>query len=368
MLLAGWALCALALVSPACAGEVTAGDVKRACDRAANWLIEQHNLGAGTFGKGKLAQSPGVVALVIKALAGSPRQYREPHGPFMTQPVKYLLSTQQDSGAFMQAGHDTYNTALAVLALQALQNKNHDTPIDQGRLYLAKCQTKDGGFTYGDGFRHGGDLSNTWFGLSGLRTAGGKREDALNAKAVVFIRRCQDNLETNPDIEARQGENSGGAYYKPGASEVGTLKTRTGAEVPKPYGSMTAAALDAYLHAGLKADAPEVKAALRWFSVHFSAKENPGAGATGYFYYTWAVSRALAAAGVKEIDLAAAEGKPASKVNWAKALAEQLLEIQDKATGSFVNKDSRWGEDDAVLCTAYTLQSLSQCYQVLSAK
>jgi len=131
---------------------------------------------------------------------------------------------------------------------------------------------------------------------------------------------------------------------------------------------MTAAALDAYLHAGLKADAPEVKAALRWFSVHFSAKENPGAGATGYFYYTWAVSRALAAAGVKEIDLAAAEGKPASKVNWAKALAEQLLEIQDKATGSFVNKDSRWGEDDAVLCTAYTLQSLSQCYQVLSAK
>lgn len=357
---------ALLLVSPRALAS-DAATVKRSCDKAGNWLIEQHNLAEGTFGKSKLSKEPGVVGLVLKALCDSPRGYREAHGPFITMPVKYVLKTQKGNGAFAMDGRDTYNTALAIVGLETVENSAYKPQIAIGREYLAKCQGKEGGFTYGDGFRDGGDLSNTWFGLFGLK--GGKVSSDTHKAALDFIRRCQDNPETNPELAAKKGDGTGGAYYKPGGSEAGTYKTRSGADMPKPYGSMTAAALEAYLLCGLTADAPEVKAALGWFKKNFSAKENPGAGMQGYFYYAFAASRALHAAGIKELELA-----DGTKVQWASALAEQLLALQDKGAGessmagSFVNKEARWMEDDPVLTTAYALSALNQCYKVLKTK
>lgn len=343
--------------------------VKRAADKAGNWLIEQHNLTEGTFGKSKLSKEPGVVGLVLKALCESPRGYREAHGPFITMPVKYVLKTQKGTGAFTVDGRDTYNTALAIVGLEAVENSAYRPQLTIGREYLAKCQAKEGGFTYGDGFRDGGDLSNTWFGLFGLK--GGKVPSDTHKAALDFIRRCQDNPETNPEMAAKKGDGTGGAYYKPGSSEAGTYKTRSGAELPKPYGSMTAAALESYLLCGLAADAPEVKAALGWFKKNFSARENPGAGMQGYFYYAFAASRALQAAGIKELEMA-----DGTKVQWAAALAEQLLAMQNKPdgeggpalAGSFANKEARWMEDDPVLATAYALATFNQCYKVLKSK
>ncbi|MBI3832350.1 MAG: hypothetical protein HY291_22695 [Planctomycetes bacterium] len=364
------------ILMPAGVKATDAPPVKSACERAGYWLIEQHNLDEGTFGKTRLGKEPGVVGLVLKALGEGPRDYREAHGPFITKPVKYLLAHQKENGAITLDGRDTYNTALALLGLQVQHNTAYRVEIQSAKDYLAKCQAKDGGFTYGEGFRQGGDLSNTLFGLSGIKTGGGKVDKDLFTNALDFIRRCQDNPETNPEMAAKQGPGTGGAYYQPNKSEAGTVQIKRGEgqalDLPKPYGSMTAAAIECYLLCGLKADAPEVQAALKWFKKNFSAKENPGAGMQGYYYYAFAVSRALSSAGIKEIDMG--EGQ---KVNWASALADQLLSVQNRGTpeeggramrGSFVNKEPRWMEDDPVLCTAYALATLNICYENLSGK
>ena len=346
----------LALASPALSLEARA--IKSACDRSGNWLIDQHNLADGTFGKSKSAKMPGVVAMVLQALCDHPRAYRESDGPYMTRPVKYLLDCQQENGAIAlkEFGRDTYHTALAILALKSLENKAHKDAIARARAYLLKCQAKDGGFTYGEGFRHGGDLSNTWFALLGLQAGGGKVEAGVQASTLDFIRRCQDQAETNPEFSLRKGENTGGFYYKPGESEAGTFKTRDGNTAPKPYGSMSAAGAESLLLCGLQPSAAEVQGALRWFKQNFVLKENPGAGMQGYFYYAWAFARAMRATGAKEIDLA--DGK---KAKWAEELAAQLMALQEK-DGSFVNREPRWMEDDPVLCTSYALEALNLCW------
>lgn len=354
----GWVLPVLLLasLSPALGREARA--VKRACDRAGNWLIDQHNLADGTFGKSKSAKMPGVVAMVVQALCDHPRGYRETDGPYITRPVKYLLSCQQDNGAIVvkEFGRDTYHTALAVLALKSLENKAHKDALARAKAYLLKCQAKDGGFTYGESFRHGGDLSNTWFALVGLRAAGGKMDPGVQKSSLEFIRRCQDHAETNPEFSLHKGESSGGFYYKPGESEAGTIKTRDGNTAPKPYGSMSAAGAESLLLCGLQPTASEVQAALRWFSQNFTLKENPGVGMQGYYYFVWAFARVMHEIGAKEILLA--DGK---KVKWAEELATQLLALQDKE-GFFVNREPRWMEDDPVLCTAYALEALNLCW------
>lgn len=352
------ALLVLGAVLDARGHALEARAVKGACDRAGNWLVDRHNLADGTFGKSKSARMPGVVALVVTALCDHPRAYRESDGPYMSRPVKYLLSCQQDNGAILvkEFGHDTYHTALAALALKATGNPAHKGALERAKSYLLKCQAQDGGFTYGEGFRGGGDLSNSWFALLGLQAAGGKQDLGLQKSVLDFLRRCQDNAETNPDLAVKKGESSGGFYYKPGQSEMGTLKTRDGVEFPKPYGSMTAAGLESLVLCGLAREAPEFQAGLRWCKKNYSAQENPGAGAQGYFFYAWAFARCMSAAGLKDLDTS--DGK---KVRWAEELAAQLMARQDQA-GCFVNTEARWMEDEPVLCTAYALEALNLCW------
>jgi len=335
--------------------------VKSATDRAGNWLVEQHNLGQGTFGKSRYSELPGFNALVIKALCESPRQYRETLGPFISEPVKCLLKAQREDGAIARpgAGIDGYNTALAILALKATANPAHAEAIAKAKDYLLKCQGKDGGFSYDQGRKQGGDLSNTVMDLLALEAAGLEKGSKAYRKAVAFIRRCQDNPETNPDLTDTKTDATGGAYYQPGVSGVGTTATREGRSVPKPYGGMTAALIESLLICDLKPDAPELQAAFRFFRHNYSVKENPGAGMQGYFYYALAFARAMKAAGIKELELA--DGKKAA---WAEDLAAHLMAIQAK-DDSFANPDPKWMEDDPVLCTAYALQALTVCYEAM---
>jgi len=142
--------------------------VKRASDAAGNWLVDQFNLDAGTFGKTKYNQLPGFNALVVEALCTSPRKYREGIGPFISEPVKQILKVQRDDGAFAVEGTglDAYNTALCIMALASTQNPAHQKAIEKAQKYLRKCQGKDGGFSYDHSSKQGGDLSQTWISLS----------------------------------------------------------------------------------------------------------------------------------------------------------------------------------------------------------
>jgi squalene-hopene/tetraprenyl-beta-curcumene cyclase len=335
--------------------------VKTATDKAGNWLVDQYNLGTGTFGKAKHNKMPGFNALVVNALCESPRKYREGIGPFISEPVKQVLKLQREDGAIAieGTGLDAYNTALCILALKSTENPEHGKAVEKAVKYLKKCQGKDGGYGYDHNAKQGGDLSQTWLGLEALEAAGVKKDSDAYKNAVKFIRRCQDNPETNPDLEGTGGPGSGGAYYKPGGSAAGNETSRDGRTAPKPYGTMTAAMIESLLICEMKPEAPEIQAALRWFKANYSVKENPGVGAKGYFYYALAFAKAMTAMGAKEIELA--DGK---KVNWAADLAEHLLSIQAK-DGSFVNTEPQWLEDDPVLCTAYALKTLTLCYKAL---
>jgi len=346
------------------AGALESKPVKRATDAAGNWLVDQYNLGKGNFGQSKYSRLPGYNALVVEALCTSPRKYREGIGPFISEPVKHLLKQQRDDGAISVKGMglEAYNTALFIMALESTKNPAHKTAIEKARKYLLKCQNKDGGFCYDHTHQQGGDLSNTWISLSALEAAGlDKNSDAFK-NAVNFIRRCQDNAETNPDLKGTTATSGGGAYYKPGGSAVGTETTREGRTVPKPYGTMTAAMIESLLICEMKPDAPEIQAALRWFKENYDVKQNPGAGQKGYFYYVLAFAKAMYSLGVKEVELA--DGK---KVNWAVDLASHLMSIQKK-DGSFVNIEPKWMEDDPVLCTAYAIKALTLCYKTMKSK
>lgn len=325
---------------------VSKASVKKGCDRAANWLARQHNLEEGTFGSGKSAKMPGLVALVVVAMCESPREYREALGPFISEPVKYLLKCQRDDGAFAgpQDGLESYNTALAILALKATQNPKYAGPIAKAQGFLLKCQKKDGGFGYNLKGNEG-DASNVWTALQALEVSGLPKDSEAYKNAAAFLRRCQDNSETNPDLAGKQAANTGGVGYKPGEL--------------RGYGSMTYAFVHSMCTCEIKKDAPELQAAFRWIRNNYTVKENPGMKQEGYYYYCLTFTKAMTAAGITELELP--EGR---KANWAPDLAGQLLALQ-KPDGSFVNAEPRWMENDPVLCTAFALRALTLCQQAM---
>ena len=78
------------------------------------------------------------------------------------------------------------------------------------------------------------------------------------------------------------------------------------------------------------------------------------------YYYT-VMAQALAVAGVDEIELPTEAGNEPRKVDWRKSLRTHLegLQAQD---GSWLNqKNGRWWEDQALVCTFYALLALDHC-------
>ena len=335
--------------------------VKELNDKAANWVVDRFDMKEGTFGNSKTAKMPGVVGLNILALQEMNRHYRIADGPFISEPMKYLAKAQDEDGSFggKEFGNGSYNTSLALTAMAKTESALYEKNVEKARKYLEKCQAKDGGFSYGPKDPQGGDLSNTWFALRALKLSGEKPDSERFKKAGEFVRKCQDNPETNPELNAVRSTNSGGAYYKPGVSEAGTLTARDGHSIPKPYGAMTAAAIESLAMCGLDAKSPEIAAALKWISTNYTVKDSAGLGQEGYYYYTMALARALSAAGVKEITLP--DGR---KVLWAMELATQLLSLQ-KPDGSFVNTEPRWLENDPLIATSYAIISLAICREEL---
>lgn len=87
-----------ALVYSGALQAVEANAVKRATDKCGNWLIEQYDMKLKVFGKGAEAQTPEQLAMVITGLCLAPRDYKESNGPFISEPVKLILSKVKDAG------------------------------------------------------------------------------------------------------------------------------------------------------------------------------------------------------------------------------------------------------------------------------
>lgn len=71
------------------------GSVRPAAEKSANWLILQFDLKKKTYGS---ATAPEQMAMVLKGLCDHPRDYKEANGPYITEPVKYILSKIDDKG------------------------------------------------------------------------------------------------------------------------------------------------------------------------------------------------------------------------------------------------------------------------------
>jgi len=116
---------------------VEAREIKGAADRAGNWLIEQFDLKEKVFGKGPEAKDVNTVAMVVTALCNHPRDYKEASGPFISEPVKYILSQINEDGTVKgtttQAGRAC---EWVVLAFRATRNEKYAPLMEK---CLAAC-------------------------------------------------------------------------------------------------------------------------------------------------------------------------------------------------------------------------------------
>ena len=366
------ALAALALLGNVTGADADAESAAAAARKSVDFLLKQQN-DDGTFGKSRAKGLPGMSGLVVKALVQSPDKLLEANSPAVAKAVKYILTKQLPSGAIADPnfGQENYNTSIAAVALASLENPAYHDVLEKAKKYILSCQLTEersydkdehkigyGGFGYGDTKRS--DVSNTGFSLEALKALGVKEDSPAWKNAVIFLKRSQDNSETNDLPQMKDSNDSGGFTYLPGQSEFGTYTTRTGKKLPKPYGSMTYQAVKSLIYAGVSKDDPCMQAAFKWIKNNYSVKENPGGdGSQGYFYYVLVFAKAFTAAGVKDLELA--DGR---KADWAKDLATHLISLQ-KADGSFVNPDPHWMENDGVLSTAYALDALNLCTAAL---
>jgi squalene-hopene/tetraprenyl-beta-curcumene cyclase len=118
---------------------------------------------------------------------------------------------------------------------------------------------------------------------------------------------------------------------------------------------MTYAGLKSMIYAGVTADDPRVKAAVKWLQSNYNLSANPGMGSSGLFYYYHTFAKALDAMGKPEfID---AKGV---KHDWRRDLLGELLRRQ-RPDGAWANDDPKWLEGDPNLVTGYVLLTLPYC-------
>jgi squalene-hopene/tetraprenyl-beta-curcumene cyclase len=266
-------------------------------------------------------------------------------------------------------------TSAAVLALAQAQREKDRPVIERARDFLKRLQADEGeGYTSGDrfygGVGYGGDerpdLSNLQMALEALDAAGVPSEDDSFQKALTFLRRCQNNSESNDLALAEDGVtyasgDDGGAGYAPGDSKAGFIVLSDGRKVPRSYGSMTYALLKSYLFAGLPKDDPRVQAAWKWLRENYTLDVNPGfqssqdptAAYQGLFYYFATMAKTLELWG--EPTLTDGAGK---EHDWRAELAGRLIAMQ-RPDGSWINANAeRWFEGNPVLATSYAMITL----------
>jgi squalene-hopene/tetraprenyl-beta-curcumene cyclase len=318
-----------------------------AIDRALRWMrtVQKPDGGYG----GHL----GVTAMVVWAMARSPRQYREIDGPFMRDAVALIRKSIRSDGSIAQpGGYEMYTTALSVLALKAVNDPKDEPIIAKARDWMKTQQTVEalgyrpeerfyGGFGYGSSLRP--DLSNTQYAIEALRVAGVPANDVVLANAVKFIQRIQNRTESN-DVPGALDD--GGFAYYPGFSFAPAGGWTS-------VGSMTYAGIKSYLYADMDKTDPRVQAALKWISNNYTVDEHPGMGAMGYYYYidifakTWNI--------LKQETVTTADGV---KHDWFQDVVSKLL-AEQRPEGFWVNgRNGRFWEDRPELATAHAVLAL----------
>lgn len=311
-----------------------------------------HYLRAHQEANGSWSNSVGITGLALRAFLESPRKYSEADGPFITKPIKFILSQVKPNGAISETVQNiNYNTAVAIGALKATNNPAYAEAIKNGQKFITgeqldekKEYTPDhayyGGMGYGGDERP--DLSNQYIAVEALKNTELDPKDPAWEKALKFISRSQNNSETNDQSWAK---NDGGFTYMPGFSPNGGTES---------YGGMTHAGLIGLLFSGVDKSDPRVEAAFKWVKEHYTVEFNPGAlKDQGLFYYYNAFAKSMSAYGEDEIT----DGSGIVH-NWHNDISTKLVSLQDKE-GYWVNTNARWWESDKNLVTAWSVIALN---------
>ncbi|MEM9186012.1 MAG: prenyltransferase/squalene oxidase repeat-containing protein [Planctomycetota bacterium] len=306
---------------------------------------------------------PDYTALVIAALLESGTQVDD---PMVQQALAHLQGNVQEDGGIYQSGsrYRNYETCLAILAFSAANTGgDYDGLLADAEAFAKKLQWDEGEGVDPTGTSYGGagygrhkrpDMSNSNMFAEALVALGNGPDDPAMQRLLVFVSRCQ-NLESEYNTTEFAGLNPDGGFYYTIAAGGSSQAGETANGGLRSYGSMTYAGLKSMIYAGVTADDPRVKAAVKWVSQHYSVEQNPGMGTAGYYYYLHTLAKALGVMGVDT--LADANGV---ERNWRADLAAELASRQNK-DGSWTNANRRWLEGDANLVTGYVLLTLANC-------
>jgi len=353
--------------------------------RARKFLLSKRDEATGSW---KNPVAAGFTAIAATALIASTPREQVASDPTIAKALQFLAAAQKPDGSVNSNDRfTTYETSAAVGAFANARIATFAAAQAKARDYLAKSQITDeaspsfGGFPYVSQSdpTAPADLSNLQFAAAAAHDAELK-DPEFWARVATYLAHVQNRSETNTfslkradkdlgkEVEVVAG-NDGGAGYGPGMSKAGLIARPDGKFEPRSYGSMTYALLKCLLFAGVKADDARVTAAVAWIQKNFAVDKNPGfesakdpakASQQGYFYYLLTLGRALA-------EYEKATGKPlavtdaAGKAHdWRKEVSAQLVSLQ-KPDGSWANPVDRWEESDAVLVTAYAIQTLALC-------
>jgi len=302
---------------------------------------------------GSYGQHVGLTSMALIALAESYRAYREDDGPYVSRAAEWLAGQARADGAISGEATPTYNTALAIMALHALDPVKYKAQIEGGQRFLVHFQTDEdhnyqqkdkhyGGIGYGGDERP--DLSNLQYALEGLKRTDYDPKSDVWAKAELFIKRCQNYTEdaAQDPLQRPWAGNDGGFTYDPG----GNRET-------KSYGAMTFAGLKSLMFTkeSNRSD-PRVKAAWGWIQRNYDFNTHPGVGTTAYYYYLQTAASALEAYGE-----AIVPGGSTPRL-WASDLIAKLIYLQ-KEDGSWKNDDRKYWEGNPLLVTARAVISLN---------
>lgn len=344
-------------------------EIQHAVERGLAFLATSQN----SNGWWTAPDHPAMTALPLAAFLGDPsRRYRTNPTPAIKRAFTHIVEAAKSDGSIHQGTLINYNTAISVTTLAMANNPAYEDILRRGRTFLIGTQNDygepgtidtplDGGVGYGDRYKHA-DMNNTVFALEAIRAteylvrdkAPAEARD-LNWKAAIhFLQSCQ-NLPSHNSQEwvSQDPKDRGGFVYYPGMSMAGgETNPVTGRVALRSYGSISYAGLLSYVYAQLRKEDPRVTAVIDWLRLNYTVEENPGLGPQGLYFYLHMMTKALNAAAIDTLEL-----KDAQKIDWRRAVATRLINLQ-RQDGSWFNDNNRWWEKDPNLTTAYAVMAL----------
>jgi hypothetical protein len=361
--------------------------VEAALDRASAYLLSKQDADGAWRSEiyGTFKDGPSYTPLILEALLAVPPS--EKTKAAVKRAAAYLAGLTKPDGTVAPPApliNPVYTGSLAIVVFSILDERQHDQARDAWIAYLKARQLTEqlgwekadkpyGGWGYstllprkpkmGEGAPPltESNLSATLFAVRALRAAGVKADDAIFAKALIFIDRCQNWRD---DAKVREAKFDDGGFFfiydDPVRNKAGVAgKDATGADRYNSYGSVTADGIRAMLHCGRAKDHPRVQAARAWLEKHFRADSHPGHYSPPternreavYFYYTASVALAL-----RELDVDKLRTET-GEIAWREALTAALLKRQTK-DGTWINDLNAVREDDPLLATSFAVLAL----------